>query len=395
MLTLHPMHQGKYIFSQVMELIPYYDFNHCVERYSGNLWIKDFNCWQQFLAMSFDQLSNRTSLRGIAVCLNAQKAKLYHLGFRNKIARSTLADANAVRDWRIYRDFAQVLINKARKLYLNDNDFCIELENTVYALDATTIDLCLNLFGWAHFRKKKAGIKLNTLIDLRGNIPTFVHITNAKDHELDSFEDIPLEAGAFYLIDRGYFDTQRLHDIHEAGAFFVIRWKRNVSCKRLYSHSVSQKDKELGIRCDQTIRFTGEASRGGYPSNLRRIKFYDQETYKTYIFFTNHFGVEGGIIAELYKQRWQVELFFKWIKQHLEIQCFWGRSRNAVYIQVWIAISTYLLVAILKKTLNADQSIYDILQILSTSLFDKTPLISLLIDQEYQKKEPDLQEALF
>lgn len=389
------MHQGKYIFSQVMELIPYHDFNRCVEKYSGNLWVKDFNCWQQFLAMSFGQLSNRTSLRGIAVCLSAQKAKLYHLGFGGKVARSTLSYANSTREWRIYRDFAQILIGKARKLYLNDNDFCIELENTVYALDATTIDLCLSLFSWAHFRKKKAGIKLNTLIDLRGNIPVFIYISNAKDHELDSFEQVPLEAGAFYLIDRGYFDTQRLHDIRQAGAFFVIRWKRNVSYKRLYSHPVNQKDREGGIRCDQTIRFDGDMSKGGYPEKLRRIKFYDKETNKTYIFFTNHFGVEAGIIAELYKQRWQVELFFKWIKQHLKIQCFWGRSRNAVYTQIWIAICTYLLVAILKKTLKAEQSIYDILQILSTSLFDKTPLISLLSDQEYQKKDTEFQEALF
>lgn len=389
------MYQGKYILFQIMELVPRYHFNLCVKRYSGNLWVKDFTCWQQFLAMSFGQLSCRTSLRGIVVCLNAQKSKLYHLGFRNKLAKSTLADANATRDWRIYRDFAQILIKKARKLYLSDNDFCAELENTVYALDATTIDLCLNLFDWAHFRKKKAGIKLNTLIDLRGNIPVFVHITNAKNHELDSFEEIPLEPGAFYLIDRGYFDTQRLHDIHHKKAFFVIRWKKNVSHKRLYSHPVSQKSKEVGIRCDQTIRFTGEASKGGYPSKLRKIKFRDSETNKVYIFFTNHFGIDASVVTELYKQRWQVELFFKWIKQHLEIQCFWGRSPNAVYTQIWIALCSYLLVAILKKTLKLNKSIYDILQILSTSLFDKTPLISLLSDQKYQKKDPDLQKALF
>jgi Domain of unknown function (DUF4372)/Transposase DDE domain len=389
------MHQGKYILSQVMELIPYHDFNRCAEKYSGNLRVKDFTCWQQFLAMSFGQLSHRTSLRGIVLCLNAQRAKLYHMGFRNKVARSTLADANNNRDWRIYRDFAQVLIEKARKLYLDDNGFCVDLENTVYALDATTIDLCLNLFSWAHFRKKKAGIKLNTLIDLRGNIPTFVHISNARDHEIDSFEEIPLESGAFYLIDRGYSDTRRLHDIHQARAFFVIRWKKNISHKRLYSHPVSQKDKEAGVGCDQTICFTGEASKGGYPSRLRRIKFRDPETGKAYIFLTNHFGVEAGTIAELYKQRWQVELFFKWIKQHLKIQCFWGRSPNAVYTQVWIAIGTYLLVAILKKTLKIDQSMYDILQILSTSLFDKMPLISLLSEQELQKKDLRLQEALF
>lgn len=389
------MHKGKYIFSQVMELIPYHDFNRCVEKYSGNLRVSQLSCWQQFLAMSFGQLSHQSSLRGIVLCLNAQKAKLYHLGFRSKIARSTLSDANKTRDWRIYRDFSQILIGRARKLYVNDNDFCIELENTVYALDATTIDLCLNLFKWAHFRKKKAGIKLNTLIDLRGSIPTFIYITNAKDHELDSFEEIPLEAGAFYLMDKGYFDTQRLHDIHRSGAFFVIRWKKNVSIKRLYSHPVNQKDKETGVRCDQTIRFDGEASKGGYPSKLRRIKFRDPETNKVYIFFTNHFEVGAGIITQLYKQRWQVELFFKWIKQNLKIQCFWGRSPNAVYTQVWIAICTYLLVAILKKTLNVRKNIYDILQILSVSLFDKTPLISLLSDQEYQKKDADSQKALF
>lgn len=389
------MHQGKYVFSQVMDLIPRHYFKLCVDRYSGDARISELSCWQQFLAMSFGQLSHRTSLRGIVVCLSAQRAKLYHLGLRNKIARSTLSDANNSRDFRIYRDFAEFLIEKARRLYLEDNDFCLELDHTVYALDATTIDLCLSLFSWAHFRKKKAGIKLNTVIDLRGNIPVFVHITDAKNHELDSFEKIPLESGAFYLIDRGYFDTQRLHDIHCLGAFFVIRWKKNASWKRLYSNVVSSEDKEAGIRCDQVIRFDGYASRGGYPSKLRRVKFKDPETNKVYVFFTNHFGIEAGMVAELYKQRWQVELFFKWIKQHLKIQCFWGRSRNAVYTQIWIALCTYLLVAILRKNLNAAQSMYDILQILSTSLFDKTPLISLLSDQETQRKDADLQKPLF
>ena len=389
------MYQGKYIFSRIMELVPRYHFNFCVDKYSGDLRVKHFSCWQQFLTMSFGQLAHRNSLRDISVCLEAQKAKLYHLGLCGRVALSTLAEANRKRNWRIYRDLAELLIGQARKLYLDDNDFCVELNNTVYALDATTIDLCLNLFGWAHFRKRKAGIKLNTIIDLRGNIPTFIHIANAKDHELDSFDLLPLESGAFYLVDRGYFDTQRLHDIHRIGAFFVIRWKTNVSFKRLYSHTVSKKDKEAGIRCDQTIRFSGDASGGGYPSLLRRIKFHDTETGKTYIFFTNHFDTEAGVIAELYKQRWQVELFFKWIKQHLKIKCFWGRSPNAVYIQVWIAICTYLLVAILKKSLRIDHSMNEILQILSVSLFDKSPLESLFITRELQKKSPDIQEALF
>jgi len=389
------MHQGKYIFSQVMELVPRYHFNLCVEKYSGESRMREFTCWQQFLAMSFGQLSHRSSLRDIVVCLAAQKTKLYHLGLHHPVARSTLADANEKRNWRIYRDFAQHLIKQARSLYLRDSAFCLELENTVYALDASTIDLCLNLFPWAVFRNKKAGIKLNTTIDLRGNIPTFIHITEAREHEINSFDHLTLEAGAFYIMDRGYFDTQRLHDLHLASSFFVIRWKTNISFKRLYSHPVSQKDKEMGIRCDQTIRFSGSASLGGYPSKLRRIKYYDRETDKTYIFFTNHFEVEAGIIAQLYKQRWQVELFFKWIKQHLKIKCFWGRSRNAVYSQVWIAICTYLLVAILKKTLKIDQSMNTILQILSVSLFDKSPLASLFPTYELQKKDHDIQEALF
>lgn len=386
------MFKGRYVFLQIVDFLPRYEFEKCVKFYKGDFRVRSFFCWDQFLAMMFGQLSYRNSLRDISNCLNAHRSKHYHLCFRSPVARSTLAKANENRPWEIYRDFAQILIEQARKLYKDDSEFVLDLENTVYAFDSTTISLCLDVFPWARFRKKKAGIKLHTQIDLRGNIPTFIHITEAKVNDVNALDKMPLETGAIYIMDRAYTDTVRLYDIHISSAFFIVRHKTNIKWKRIYSQKV---DKTSGVRCDQIIKFTGLLSYGGYREKLRRIKYHDEESGQTYVFLTNNFTLDPKLIADLYRERWKVELFFKWIKQHLEIQVFWGVSKNAIHTQVWIAVCVYVLVAIIKKRLNLKNSIYEILQILSVSLFDKTQLSSLLSDSELQTRNTNLQEALF
>ena len=368
------MNTGKTIFAQVMDFLPLHEFRKCVKRYQGDYKLKSFSCLDQFLCMAFAQLTYRESLRDIETCLRSMKSKLYHMGMRSKISRSTLADANESRDWRIYADFAQVLIHTARDLYLDD-DFGIELENTVYALDATTIDLCLSLFPWARFRKTKAGIKLHTLLDLRGNIPTFIEITEALLHDVNILDILVAEPGSFYVMDRGYLDFARLYSWKLHGTFFVIRAKKNLKFHRIYSRKV---DKFTGLRCDQTIVLT--TSFKDYPEKLRRIRFFDSENNLRLTFLTNNFSLPALIIAQLYKCRWKIELFFKWIKQHLRIKSFFGTSENAVKTQIWIAISVYVLVAIVKKRLNIQHSLYMILQVLSVTAFEKAPITQVLTD---------------
>jgi hypothetical protein len=361
-----------------MEHLPMHTFRRCVQRYRGNHKIKTFSCLDQFRCMAFAQLTYRESLRDIEACLRAQQNKLYHMGIRGGISRNTLANANKVRDWRIYADFAQSLIQIARKLYVDD-DIGIELDNTVYALDATTIDLCLSVFPWAHFRTTKAAVKLHTLLDLRGSIPTFIHISDGKMHDVNVLDLLLPEAGAFYVMDRGYVDFRRLHDLHLGSAFFVTRAKSNLQCRRIYSQPV---DKKLGLKCDQTVRLTGFYSAKDYPEKLRRIKYYDAETDKLLIFLTNNFSFPAMTITELYRCRWQVELFFKWIKQHLRIKSFFGTSENAVKTQIWIAVAVYVQVAIIKKRLKLRTSLYTILQILSVTIFENMPLKQALSDNE-------------
>lgn len=368
------MNSGKSIFAQLMEFIPIYEFRKCVNRYNGNYKIKSFTCWEQFLCMAFAQLTYRESLRDIEACLRAAQKKLYHMGIHSKISRNTLANANQVRDWRIYADFAQALISIARKLYVNE-DFGVQLQQTAYALDATIIDLCLSLFPWAKFRNRKGAIKLHTLIDLRGSIPAFVIITHGKVHEVTVLDDLIIEAGAIYIMDRGYLDFRRLHRIGQSSAFFVTRAKSNFKFKRLYSNRV---DKSTGVQCDQIIVLTGFYPKKDYPDKLRRIRYYDAENNKTLVFLTNNFELPALTIARLYRCRWQVELFFKWIKQHLRIKAFYGTTENAVKTQIWIAISVYVLVAIIKKRLNLNHSLYTILQILSVTLLEKIPLLQAL-----------------
>lgn len=385
------MNKGQYVFSQIISLLPKYEFDKCVTRYKGNYKVKDFTCWMQFLSMSFGQLTNRESLRDVVICLQAHKKKLYHLGIGYEATRSNLAHANEHRDWRIYADFAQILIVKARKLYVNDSDFGLEITNTVYALDSTTIDLCLSVFWWAPFRKKKAAIKLHTLLDLRGSIPTFIHITDGKVHDVNVLDVISFEAEAFYVMDKGYIDFARLFHIDEALAYFVTRAKDNLAFDRVYSRPV---DKKTGLRCDQTIKLTTPKSAKDYPKHLRRVKYYDKELNKTFVFLTNNFDITALDVAQLYKNRWKVELFFKWIKQHLKIKSFWGESENAVKTQVWIAICTYLTVAIAKKELKLERSLYEILQILSVSAFDKTPVNQLLMKADLQNLEQPFHNQL-
>lgn len=363
-----------------MEFIPRHQFNSCVKKYKGDYWVKQFTCWEQFLSLSFGQLTHRESLRDIIVCLESQKEKLYHLGFASlKINRSTLSDANNQRDWRIYRGLAQLLIAEARKIYFDDNEFKLELKGTFYALDSSTIELCLNLFKWAKFVKTKSAVKLHLLLDLKGNIPTFFCITDAKTHDVRFLDEIIFEAGAYYIMDRGYLDYERLFKINSSGAFFITRAKSNLSFERLYSNEVK---KELGIKCDQIIKFSNFYAIKKYPEKLRRIKYFDKETNKYYVFLTNDFNIEAKTIADLYKYRWQIELFFKWIKQHLKIRAFWGYSANAVKTQICIAICTYLLVAIIKKKLKIKRNLYEILQILSISAFDRIPLNKLISEVE-------------
>jgi len=375
------MNSGQTIFSQLMEFLPTYEFRQCVKCYNGNYKVKSFSCWDQFLSMAFAQLTYRESLRDIQACLRVAQNKLYHMGFRGKISRNTLANANQVRDWRIYADFAQVLINIARPLYAKDN-FGLELEQTVYALDSTIIDLCLSLFPWATFRKRKGAIKLHTLLDLHGSIPTMIFITHGKIHDVKILDNLLIEPGAIYVMDRGYMDFARLHKIQRSSAFFVTRAKKNFDFKRLYSHDVS---KDTGIQCDQTIVLMGFYSKKDYPEKLRRIRLLDPETEKRLIFLTNNFKLPAKTITDLYRSRWQVELFFKWIKQHLRIKAFYGTSENAVKTQIWIAISVYVLVAIVKKQMKLDLSLYTILQILSVSLFEKVPLYQAFSDQNYKQ----------
>jgi hypothetical protein len=373
------MYTGPLVFTQVMDFMPLKTFQRCVERYQGNFSVKHFSCLDQFRIMAFAQLTYRESLRDIEACLRAQNNKLYHMGIRSKVSRSTLAEANEMRDWRIYADFAHHLIAIARKLYQKE-PLAVELQNTVYALDATTIDLCLSLFPWARFREAKGAVRLHTLLDLRGNIPSFIHISDGKLNEVNVLDLIPLEAGAFYIMDRGYTDFSRLHAVTQASAFFVIRAKSNLKCRRLYSHPV---DKSTAVACDQSILLTVAKSAGDYPDKLRRVRYYDAETDKTLVFLTNNFLLPAITIAQLYKQRWQVELFFKWIKQHLRIKSFFGTSETAVKTQIWIAISVYLIVAIIKKRLNIQESLYTILQILSVSLFERTSMFQLLTFYDY------------
>jgi hypothetical protein len=368
------MYVGKLVFAQLMDFLPLHTFRRCVARYPSNYPTKTFSHLDQYLCMAFAQLTFRESLRDIEVCLRAHESKLYHLGIRGHVARSNLADANEKRDWQIYRDFANVLIVEARRLYAGDA-FAVDLENTVYALDTTTIDLSLKVFPWAHFRTTKAAVKMHTQIDLRGNIPSFIHVSDGKMHEVNVLDLIMPEPGSFTIMDRGFLDFARLYRLTQAGAFFVIRPKSNTLFKRVYSRTV---DKTTGLRCDQTIRLTGVKSPDDYPQYLRYVVFYDEKTDKRLGFFTNNFELPALIIAQLYKCRWQVELFFKWIKQHLRIKAFFGTNERAVKTQIWIAIGVYVLVAIAKKRLGVEASLYTILQILSLTLFEKIPLDQLL-----------------
>jgi hypothetical protein len=387
------MNTGKIIFSQVMEFLPLYEFRKCVARYHGDYKVLSFCCMDQFLCMAFAQLTYRESLRDIEACLRFMQPKLYHMGIRARVSRNTLANANNQRDWRIYADFAQVLIHQARALYLEDS-FGIDLENTVYALDSTTIDLCLSLFPWAHFRKSKGAIKLHTLLDLRGPTPSFIVITDGKFADINILDILIPEPGSFYIMDRGYLDFARLYAIHQAHATFITRAKSNTQCRRLYSRPV---DKTTGLRCDQTVVLTGIQSVKDYPEQLRLIKFFDSETKKFFTFLTNNFEIDALTVAQLYKCRWKIELFFRWIKQHLRIKVFLGTSQNAVKTQVWIAISIYVLVAIIKKRLNLKPSLYTILQILSVTIFDKTPMLQALTETKIdnQNAENSNQLTLF
>lgn len=372
------MFAGQLIFKQVIDFMPLPIFRRCVAKYQGDHRVRKFSCLDQFLCMAFAQITYRESLRDIEVCLRSQQKKLYHMGIRGKVSKSTLADANESRDWRIYAELAQSLIATARELY-KEETFIEDLDETVYALDSTTIDLCLSVFPWATFRKRKAAIKLHTLLDLKGNIPTFIHISDGKLHDVNALDLLPLEVGAYYVMDRGYLDFERLNEFNQVPAYFVTRAKSNTKYKRRYSHPV---DKSTGLICDQTIVLTGFYTRKDYPGILRRVKFRDEKANRTLVFLTNNFKLPALTIAQLYRSRWQVELFFKWIKQHLRIKNFFGTSENAVKSQIWIAVSVYVLVAIMKKRLNLKESLYTILQILSVTVFEKIPLFQLVTDRD-------------
>ncbi len=384
------MNQGKLVFAQITQHLPLTTLRRCVARYGGEHKVKSFSCLDQYLCMAFAQLTFRESLRDIEACLRAQIAKLYHLGIRGRVSRSTLADANEVRDWRIYAEFAQRLIGIARRLYI-DEPFGVELKETVYALDSTTIDLCLSVFAWAPFRSTKAAIKLHTLLDLRGNIPSFIHISDGKWHDVNMLDYLLPEPGAFYVMDRGYLDFARLYRFHQAGSFFVTRAKSNLKAQRRYSHPV---DRSAGLICDQTVTLSVFYSRQGFDAPLRRIRFKDPETSKTLVFLTNNFALPALTITQLYRQRWQIELFFKWIKQHLRIKAFFGISENAVKTQIWIAVSVYVLVAIVKKRLHLRASLYEILQILSLTMFEQMPLDQLLSKNIHDQSAPDSMNQL-
>jgi hypothetical protein len=385
------MNQGKLVFAQLTEHLPLTTFRRCVERYRGEFKVRRLSCLDQFLCMAFAQLTFRESLREIEACLSAQSTKLYHLGIRaRRIAKSTLADANEIRDWRIYADFAQSLIGIARRLYA-DESFGVDLNETVYALDTTTIDLCLSVFPWAPYMATKAAVKLHTLLDLRGNIPTFIHITDGKVHDVNVLDELIPEPGAFYVMDRGFLDYARLYRFHQAGSFFVTRARSNMEYKRRYSHVVEQSS---GVISDQTIIFTGYYAQRDFPSPLRRVRFTDQATSKTLVFLTNNFVLPANLIAQLYRCRWQVELFFKWIKQHLRIKRFFGTSQNAVKSQIWIAVSVYVLVAIVKKRLNLKASLFQLLQVLSLTMFERTPLDQLLAFSVTDQEMPNTPNQL-
>jgi len=386
------MNKARYIFSQIVDLLPRHEFDKCVERYNGNKNTYNLSCRDQFLALMFGQLTNLKSLRGIILCLNAHPNSLYHLGFRTKnFTLSTLACANQFRDWRIWQDFTNHLIGIARKLYTNDNDFSIDLKNTVYALDSTIIDLCLATFKWAYFELQKSAVKIHTQLDLKGNIPSFFLVTKAKVHDVNFLDQIEFEKEAIYIMDRGYFHFRRLHAIHEQQAYFIVRSKQSLSFKRIYSNQV---DRTTGLRCDQIIILNHFYSRKDYPGKLRRIKYYDKVTNTTYVYITNNFKISAKTIADLYKHRWQIELFFKWIKQHLKIQVFWGYSFNAVKTQICIAISTFLIIAIAKKQLKVKKNLYAILQILQVSQLEKTSLISLISTTKLHFEENERQMSL-
>jgi len=385
------MNTGQTIFSQIMSCIPKYEFEKRVIKYKGNYKIRQFSCWDQFLSMSFAQLTYRESLRDIEVCLNAQPNKLYHMGIKGHVSRTNLANANRKRDWRIYAEFAQVLISNARKLYHDDPEFIVDLDNTIYALDATTIDLCLSLFPWAKFRKSKGAVKLHTLLDIQGSIPVFIEITTGLVHDVNILDVLIPEPGSFYIMDRGYLDFERLYRIKENFGYFIIRAKKNMKFHRTQSKKV---DKSTGLRCDQVIRLSGFNTRKSYPDKLRRVKYHDSQTDKILVFLTNNFDIPALTVAELYRNRWKVELFFKWIKQHLKIKSFFGTSPNAVKTQIWIAISIYVMVAIIRKMEKIELNLYTILQIFSVSLFEKVPIYQLLTDDSLQTFDCDSRNQL-
>jgi hypothetical protein len=373
------MNAGRTVFSQILDFAPWYQFERCVERYKGDQGVRSFSCRDQFLCMAFAQLAHRESLRDIEACLRAREEKLYHMGFRGNASRNTLAVANEKRDWRIYADFAQVLLHQARYLYSNE-PLSVELSNTIYALDSTTIDLCLSLFPWARFRRAKGAIKLHTLLDLRGSIPSFIEITHGKVHDVHILDHLTPEPGSIYVMDRGYVDFARLYVLTRCLAIFVIRAKKNLQFERVYSSIV---DKKSGLICDQTIRLTGPISAAVYPDHLRRIRYRDTETETALTLLTNDFTLPAVTVTELYRLRWKVELFFKWIKQHLRIKRFYGTSTNAVRTQIWIAVSVYVMVAILRKQLKIERELYTILQILSVTLFEKVPIAEALTESRY------------
>lgn len=385
------MNEGQTVFAQIMNYIPRHSFRKNVNKYKGNYKVKSFSCWEQFLVMSFAQLTYRESLRDIESCLRAMNKKLYHMGISSKISRSTLAKANKNRDWRIYHEFAMVLIKTAKDLYKNENLF-EELDETVYALDSSTIDLCLTLFPWAKYKKTKSAIKLHTLLDLQNNIPSFIYITDGSVHDVNILDLLVTEVGAYYVMDKGYVDFQRLYNLNQGNAYFVTRAKTNMKFRRLYSNKV---DKTDGILCDQIIVLTTPKTQGRYPDKLRRVKYFNSEINKKFVFITNNFSLPSITIANLYKQRWQIELFFKWIKQHLRIKSFYGTSPNAVKTQIWIAVSIFVLLASIKKQLNIEQSLYTFLKVISISIFEKTPIKQLFEDSDYINNDNSDPNQLF
>jgi len=385
------MNAEKTIFAQLLSFIPRHEFDKCVARYDGDYRVRTFTCWEQFIVMCFAQLTYRESLRDIETCLHTMQCKLYHVGLRSKIARSTIADANESRDWRIFADFCHILIQWAERLYQDDNNFKLDLKNAVYAVDSTTIDLCLSLFPWATFRKNKGAVKLHTQLNLKTLLPKDIEITDGLCHDVNILDRIIFELNSIYVLDRGYVDFQRLYAIHTSKAYFVIRAKKNLRFKRILSSKI---DKITGVQCDQIIKLAGTVASKDYPERMRRIKYRDSQTNQVYVYLTNHFELAPEIIAELYKNRWKIELFFKWIKQHLRIKAFYGTSVNAVFTQIWVAISAYVLVAIVKKLLKLDHSLYTILQIFSVSLFEKTQLNQAFFNSDFKVSDPSIGEPL-